>query len=57
MYCIDIGPVAAAKVVNSKIFPIKYKTVVSIAEELAKLSDMLSSNPPPFIKKMQAQRV
>jgi nitrogen fixation protein NifX len=56
MYCVEIGPAAAAKVVNNKIFPIKYKTTVSIAEELAKISNMLATNPPPFIKKMQAKR-
>ncbi|MDR3178334.1 MAG: dinitrogenase iron-molybdenum cofactor biosynthesis protein [Campylobacteraceae bacterium] len=56
LYCIEIGPAAAAKVVNSRIFPIKYKQTVSIESELIKLQSMLVSNPPPFIKKMQAQR-
>ena len=52
VYCTEIGPAAAARVVNSKIFPIKYKDVVSIEDELIKLSQMLSTNPPPFIKKI-----
>lgn len=56
VYCTEIGPAAAARVVNSHIFPIKYKEVVSIEEELVKLSHMLSSNPPPFIKKILAAR-
>jgi len=51
-YFLDIGPIAAAKVIKSKIFPIKYKEVISIESELQKLSQMLSTNPPPFIKKI-----
>ncbi|MEZ7934608.1 MAG: NifB/NifX family molybdenum-iron cluster-binding protein [Sulfurospirillum sp.] len=52
VYCVEIGPAAAAKVVNSKIFPIKYKEVVSIEAELDKLQSMIATNPPPFIKKI-----
>ena len=56
MYCVEIGPAAAAKVVNSKIFPIKYKEVVSIETELNKLQSMMATNPPPFIKKILEAR-
>ncbi len=56
VYFLDIGAIAAAKVINSKIFPIKYKEIVSIEEELSKLSTMLNSNPPPFIKKIVAMK-
>jgi nitrogen fixation protein NifX len=52
VYFTNIGPTAAAKVINSKIFPIKYKEVVGINDELAKLVAMLNDNPPPFIKKI-----
>ena len=52
VYCVEIRPAAAAKVVNSKIFPIKYKEVVSIEAELDKLQSMIATNPPPFIKKI-----
>ena len=52
VYFLDIGPTAAAKVINSKIFPIKYKEVVKIDTELEKLVGMLGTNPPPFIKKI-----
>ncbi|HHD75577.1 MAG TPA: dinitrogenase iron-molybdenum cofactor biosynthesis protein, partial [Campylobacterales bacterium] len=48
----NIGPTAAAKIINKGIFPIKYKEVVSIEEELSKLQAMLGENPPPFIKKI-----
>ena len=56
LYCTEIGPAAAARVINSKIFPIKYKEVVGIEEELVKLSTMLGTNPPPFIKKILESR-
>ena len=52
VYFVNIGPTAAAKIINSGIFPIKYKEIVSIEEELKKLVVMLGSNPPPFIKKI-----
>lgn len=52
VYFVNIGPTAAAKIINSGVFPIKYKEVVSIDEELSKLLEMLNGNPPPFIKKI-----
>lgn len=52
VYFINIGATAAAKIINSGIFPIKYKEIVSIDEELQKLTAMLNGNPPPFIKKI-----
>ena len=57
VYFVNIGPTAAAKIINSGIFPIKYKEVVSIDEELTKLVDMLNGNPPPFIKKILEKKV
>lgn len=56
VYFLDIGATAAAKVINNKIFPIKYKEVVKIEDELEKLVNMLGSNPPPFIKKIVANK-
>ena len=52
VYFINIGPTAAAKIINSGIFPIKYKEIVSIDAEVEKLVAMLNTNPPPFIKKI-----
>ncbi len=57
VYFLDIGPIAAAKVINKKIFPIKYKEVVSIDTELEKIKHMLNTNPPPFIKKIIQSKV
>ncbi|WP_455756334.1 NifB/NifX family molybdenum-iron cluster-binding protein [Sulfurimonas sp.] len=52
VYFVNIGPTAAAKIINKGIFPIKYKEIVSIDGELKKLVEMLNENPPPFIKKI-----
>ena len=57
VYFINIGATAAAKIINNGIFPIKYKEIVSIDEELQKLTDMLNGNPPPFIKKILTSKV
>ena len=56
VYFVNIGPAAAAKVINSGIFPIKYKAIVSIDDELKKLVKMLNDNPPPFIKKILGKK-
>ncbi|TLP39365.1 NifB/NifX family molybdenum-iron cluster-binding protein [Arcobacter arenosus] len=52
VYFTNVGAIAAAKLINSGIFTIKYKDVVGIDEETKKLQDMLNANPPPFIKKI-----
>jgi nitrogen fixation protein NifX len=52
VYFMNIGPTAAAKIINNKIFPIKYKESVPMGEEITKLVKMLNGNPAPFIKKI-----
>ena len=52
VYFVNIGPTAAAKIINSGIFPIKYKEIVSIEEEIKKLTTMLNGKPAPFIQKI-----
>jgi len=52
VYFVNIGVTAAAKIINKGIFPIKYKEVISIEEEITKLTDMLNGTPAPFIKKI-----
>jgi len=52
VYFTNVGAIAAAKLINSGIFTIKYKDVVGIEEEVIKLKEMLNTNPPPFIKKI-----
>jgi len=57
VYFINIGVTAAAKIINKGIFPIKYKEIVSIDEELEKLKNMLNDKPAPFIKKILEKKV
>jgi len=52
VYFTNVGAIAAAKLINSGIFTIKYKEVVGIEDEVNKLKEMLNTNPPPFIKKI-----
>ena len=52
IYFTEVGAIAAAKLINSGIFTIKYKEEVSIDVETKKLQEMLNTNPPPFIKKI-----
>jgi len=57
VYFTNVGAIAAAKLINSGIFTIKYKEIVPIEEELKKLQNMLNTNPPPFIKKIIEKKV
>ncbi len=55
MYCEEIGPTAAAKVVKARIHPIKVKEPKPIEDELKALQAMLQGNPPPWIKRIIAR--
>jgi nitrogen fixation protein NifX len=52
VYFVNVGVTAAAKIINKGIFPIKYKEIISIEDEIKKLTDMLNGTPAPFIKKI-----
>jgi len=54
IYCEAIGPTAAAKVIHSKIHPIKVNEPKSIEEAAGELVTMLNTNPPPWIKRIIA---
>lgn len=54
IYCEAIGPTAAAKVIHSKIHPIKVSEPKSIEEAAGELVTMLNTNPPPWIKRIIA---
>ncbi len=57
VYFVNIGATAAAKIINNGIFPIKYKEVVSIDDEIKKLIEMINGTPAPFIKKILEKKV
>lgn len=54
VYCQAIGPTAAAKVVQSKIHPMKVNEEMPITEAIKSLVKMLNGNPPPWIKRIIA---
>lgn len=51
VYTMQIGGPAAAKVVANKIHPMKTGKETSVAEIVGKLQEVLSGNPPPWLKK------
>ncbi len=55
LYCEAIGPTAAAKVIKSRIHPIKLSEPQSIEAACEQLSQMVSTNPPPWIKRILAR--
>ncbi len=57
VYCEAIGPNAAARVVQSRIHPIKVPKPRPIAAEADALVSMLRGNPPPWIKRIIAREM
>lgn len=51
VYTMQIGGPAAAKVVASKIHPMKTGKETSISEIVEKLQEVLRRNPPPWLRK------
>ena len=51
VYVGEIGGPAAARLVAKKIHPVKSKEQEPIAEVVAKLQEVLKSNPPPWLRK------
>ena len=54
IYCEAIGPTAAARVVQSRMHPMKVNTPTPINETLDSLVTMLGKNPPPWIRRILA---
>ncbi len=51
VYCSQIGGPAAARLIQSSIYPLKAVDGTSIEETNEKLSQMLKTNPPPWLRK------
>ena len=49
MYCTQIGPTASKMVQAAKIHPVRVAEGESIADAIAKLQEMLSTNAPPWL--------
>jgi nitrogen fixation protein NifX len=54
IYCQAIGPTAAARVVQSRIHPMKVNEPTPITKTLDSLVTMLGKNPPPWIRRILA---
>lgn len=51
VYTMQIGGPAAAKLVAQKIHPMKTNSAVSLPDTVAKLQEVLRTNPPPWLRK------
>jgi len=51
VYCTQIGGPAAARLIQAKIHPLKVRERSPIEEEVARLCQMLNTNPPPWLRK------
>lgn len=52
LFVLAIGGPAAARVVNSKIHPIKLPKAEPIADIIARVQTMMQGNPPPWLRKV-----
>lgn len=57
IYCEAIGPTAAARVIQSRMHPMKVSEPTSIEATAAALAKMLSTNPPPWIRRILLKEV
>lgn len=55
LYVVSIGGPAAAKVVKQDIHPVKLPNGGEASDVLARLQEVLSSNPPPWLAKIMGQ--
>jgi len=55
VYVEAIGPTAAARVVQSRMHPMKVTAPTSITQTAAALTKMLGTNPPPWIRRILAK--
>jgi nitrogen fixation protein NifX len=56
VYTMQIGGPAAAKLVAQKIHPMKTTTSVSLPDTVARLQEVLRTNPPPWLRKALNKR-
>lgn len=55
LFVLAIGGPAAARVVNSKVHPVKLPRPEPIAQILERMQTMLGTNPPPWLRKAMKQ--
>jgi len=52
VFSLAIGGVAAARVVNNRVYPLKLPSVEPIADVIARVQGMLRGSPPPWMRKL-----
>jgi nitrogen fixation protein NifX len=54
LFVLAIGGGAAARVVNSRVYPVKVPVPESIADVILRIQTMLRGSPPPWLRKLMA---
>lgn len=52
LFSLAIGGVAAARVVNAKVYPLKLPKVEAITDVIGRVQVMMNGTPPPWMRKM-----
>ena len=52
LFSLAIGGVAAARVVNNKVYPLKLPQAEAISDVIGRVQTMMNGTPPPWMRKM-----
>lgn len=52
LFSLAIGGVAAARVVNNRVYPLKLPQPEAIADVIGRIQTMMNGTPPPWLRKM-----
>lgn len=52
LFSLAIGGVAAARVVNAKVYPLKLPKVEAITDVIGRVQVMMNGTPPPWMRKL-----
>lgn len=52
VFSLAIGGVAAARVVNAKVYPLKLPAPEAITDVISRLQTMMNGTPPPWMRKL-----
>jgi nitrogen fixation protein NifX len=55
LFSLAIGGVAAARVVNAKVYPLKLPAPETISDVIGRIQAMMNGTPPPWMRKLLSQ--
>lgn len=55
LFSLAIGGVAAARVVNNKVYPLKLPQPEAITDVIGRVQTMMNGTPPPWLRKLLGQ--